>query len=296
MRKELNKLLRQFLDKNNYYEVDVPTLSPKLIPESYLEVFQTKLSSPNLKQKQNFYLLPSPESYLKRLLVSERKNLFYLGKAYRNSEPLGQFHNHEFTILEWYRINYTYKQLMKQIEQMLGFVAKQLNIHSGINFQSPWQYLTLHEAYSKYAPGRKIEPQSFEQIYVQYIEPNLGMNGQPTFIYDFPSWQSPLAKSSNGLAERFELYINGIELVNGWTELTDPNKLKHNLELQNIERRKRGASALPLDTDFIRALEQGMPQCSGAAAGVDRLLMVLGNFSSIQETLLFPTKKLLKSI
>jgi len=115
LRQKVNYQLRQFLYSHSYHEADVPTLSPKLIPESYLEIFSTQISSPNLKTNLPMYLLASPEAYLKRLLVSQRQNLFYLGKAYRNDEPIGKLHNHEFTILEWYKIGYNYKNLMKEI-------------------------------------------------------------------------------------------------------------------------------------------------------------------------------------
>ena len=295
-RQQLNFYLRDFLYHRDYFEADIPVLSPKLIPESYLQVFQTNLSSPNLKRNQPFYLLASPESYLKRLLVSERKNLFYLGKAFRNHEPIGRCHNHEFTILEWYKINYTYLDLMKEIEQMISFLASKLDTQLSVDFNSPWEYLTIEEAYSKFAKGKKLNKATFEQIYVELLEPNLGTRGKPTFIYNFPSWQSPLAKAKNGLAERFELYIKATELINGWTELTDPKLQKANLELENQERKKRGLKKLPLDTEFIKALEQGMPECSGAAMGVDRLLMILFDYQSISDVILFPVSKILKSV
>ena len=296
LRQKVNYQLRQFLYSHSYYEADVPTLSPKLIPESYLEIFSTQISSPNLKANLPMYLLASPEAYLKRLLVSQRQNLFYLGKAYRNDEPIGKLHNHEFTILEWYKIGYNYKNLMKEIEQMITFVAHNIHTDVGIHFKKPWEYLTIEEAYSKHANGQPINQQTFEQIYVQYLEPNLGTRGVPTFIYDFPSWQSPLAKANNGIAERFELYFNGVELINGWTELTDAAVQRKNLLAQNQDRRKAGKEPLPLDDDFIKALEKGMPECSGAAMGVDRLIMLLGGFSSLEEVILFPITKLLKSV
>lgn len=295
-RQKLQLELRHWLFTHGYYEADVPFLSPKLIPESYLQVFATKLTSPNLKKEADFYLLASPEAYLKRLLVSERENLFYLGKVFRNHEPLGQLHNHEFTILEWYKINYTYFDLMREIEQMIKFIARKMCSSINLNLNSPWEYLSIEQAYSKFAKTKEITPETFEQIYVEDLEPNLGTRGKPTFLYDFPSWQSPLAKAKNGVAQRFELYINGIELINGWTELTDAKQQKKNLIKQNQERSKNGLPKLPLDHGFIEALEQGMPKCSGAAMGVDRLLMVLCNYSSLEEVILFPTSKLLKSV
>jgi elongation factor P--beta-lysine ligase len=296
LRQQVNFYLREFLYLNNYFEADIPSLSPKLIPESYLEIFASKIASPNFKAAKPIYLLASPEAYLKRLLVSEKQNLFYLGKAFRNNEPLSRLHNHEFTILEWYKINYTYFKMIKEIEQMIGYLASKLSIQIGIDFNPPWEYLTMEQAYSKFAKGYKLDAENFEHTYIKQIEPNLGTRGKPTFIYDFPSWQSPLAKAKNGLAERFELYINGVELINGWTELTDSKQQKKNLAVQNEQRIKYNRKPLPLDTGFIKALEQGMPECAGAAMGVDRLLMILGNYHSLSEVLLFPLSKLLKTV
>jgi lysyl-tRNA synthetase class 2 len=127
---------------------------------------------------------------------------------------------------------------------------------------------------------------------VQFIEPNLGTRGVPTFVYDFPACQSPLAKSKNGLAERFELYINGVELVNGWTELTDAALQEENLHRENALRKRYGKQELPMDYGFVESLKQGMPECAGAAMGVDRLLMVLCDYSSIEEVIPFSSKEL----
>jgi len=291
-RQNLNQALRQFLITHNYLEAETPLLAPFLIPESYLEVFETKLTSPNLTTPQTAYLLASPEAFLKRLLSAGTGNIFSLSKAFRNGEPLGQKHNHEFTILEWYRVEYDYRQLMREIEQMIGFVAKEVRATIGINFTKPWEYLSVREAAAQFAPKERLSAENFEKVYVQYLEPNLGTRGVPTFIYDYPSWQSPLAKSNNGLAQRFELYINGVELVNGWTELTDWHVQKTNLENENSLRQKQGKEPLPLDYGFIESLKQGMPECAGAALGVDRLLMVLMGYPSIEEVLPFSSRAL----
>jgi len=291
-RQNLNRAIRDFFASNGYLEADSPLLAPSVIPESYLEVFETSLRAPNLRDAKPAYLLASPEAFLKRLIVQDSGSIYYLGKAFRNGEPFGSKHNHEFTILEWYRIGYDYHQLMKEIEQMITYIT--INSHSTVrlNFSKPWEYLTIKEAGSRFAPGHKITPENFENLYVKYLEPNLGTRGVPTFIYDFPAWQSPLAKSANGLAERFELYINGVELINGWTELTDSKIQEKNLVTQNEERLKIGKQKLPLDFGFIQSLKQGMPECAGAAMGVDRLLMVLFGYSSIQEVIPFSSKTL----
>lgn len=285
--------LRLFLKQKQYLEADVPVLSPNLIPESYLEIFETHLTSPDLKEKKIAYLLASPEAYLKRLLSSGVGNVYSLGKAFRNNEPMGKNHNHEFTILEWYKIGFDYLELMKEIEQMLQFVLSNTNTSSRVNFQSPWEYMTIEEAYSRFAPGEHLRLETFEKVYVQYLEPNLGTRGKPTFVYSFPAWQSPLAKAKGGLAERFELYINGLELINGWTELTDWTVQLENLQKENQIRKSLGKEFLPLDTGFVESLKSGMPECAGAAMGVDRLLMALGGYASLSDVILFPTKKLL---
>lgn len=286
-RQSLIQAIREFFAKNDYLEADTPLLAPSVIPESYLEIFETSLNSPNLNKQIPAYLLASPEAYLKRLLVLNSGNIFYLGKAFRNGEPLGQKHNHEFTILEWYRLGHDYMDMMREIEQMITYVANNSHSRVNINFAKPWEYLSVSEACIRFAPDQIMTPENFEHLYVKYLEPNLGTRGIPTFIYDFPSWQSPLAKSKEGLAERFELYINGVELVNGWTELTDPKVQEDNLNKENRLRESYGKAALPLDHGFVESLKQGMPECAGAALGVDRLLMVLFDYPSIQEVLPF---------
>ena len=120
----------------------------------------------------------------------------------------------------------------------------------------------------------------------------MGTRGAPTFLTDFPTWQSPLAKEENGTAQRFELYLQGIELVNGWTELTDWQKQEENLKQENNERENRGLKKVRIDNGFIHALQKGLPACAGAAMGVDRLLMVLAREQNLQNILPFSTEKL----
>ncbi len=302
LRQQTSAAIRKFLGGRGYLEADVPVLAPALIPESYLEAFETTLHKEDGSAKA--YLTASPEAFLKRLLTKFPHNLFYLGKAFRNSEPTGKMHNHEFTILEWYSVGTDYRGLMKEIEQMVGFIAKELSVDIGVDFAPPWEYLTLEEAFQKYVPSALperldrplLEPSElFEKHYVQYIEPKLGAQGKPTFVTDFPVWQSPLAKvnpDNPQAAERFELYIKGVELVNGWTELTDAAKQKENFENEIGFRKVMGKKEYLPDWDFIKALEKGMPTCSGAAMGVDRLMMVLGGYQSLKDVILFPTSSL----
>lgn len=310
-RQQIIGSLRDFLFQRNYLEADVPVLVPSLIPESYLEVFETRVKGPDLINDQqstnNYpaYLTASPEAYLKRLLVEGSGNVFYLGKAFRNGEPFGPMHNHEFTILEWYKVGADYRGLMREIEEMFRSVSEGLTLGSDPNLSSPWEYITMQEAIERFVP--KSEQKSaeqlpvssdaeFDRLYVQYIEPNLGTRGKPTFVIDFPTWQSPLAKnrtdSTGTVAERFELYINGIELINGWTELTDWKKQAENFTFQQDERKKLGKTPFPADLGFVQALKKGMPECSGCAMGVDRLIMVLTGKKTLDEVITFPTSRL----
>ncbi len=296
--------LREFMFAKNYLEADTPLLATSLIPESYLEVFETRIKDVQGRAKKA-YLLASPEAYLKRLLTQGSGDIFYLGKAFRNCEPSDPLHNYEFTILEWYRIGFDYRKLMSEIEQMIVFVAqrleKALGIKNSINLTPPWEYLTIKQASQHFIPKRELPKrevpfkehpfafeQDFERVYVQYLEPNLGTRGKPTFITDFPAWQSPLAKARGEVAERFELYINGTELINGWTELTDWQKQLANLKAENKRRLKYGKKALPVDYRFIQSLKKGLPECAGAAMGVDRLIMVLAGYKKISDVILFP--------
>ncbi|MFA6005919.1 MAG: amino acid--tRNA ligase-related protein [Patescibacteria group bacterium] len=345
-RQQITQSLRSFLFQRGYLEADVPVLVPSLIPESYLEVFETSIKGPTINHQlstDNYkaYLTASPEAYLKRLLVAGSGNVFYLGKAFRNGEPFGPMHNHEFTILEWYKIGASYRSLMAEIEEMVRSVLEGLTL-TGLNpasLSSPWEYITMQEAFERFVPKDEIvkllngqiadnsnialeqfnNSVEFDRLYVQYIEPNLGTRGKPTFVIDFPTWQSPLAKSRitnhesrnkrtdkhsirdtrcemrDVVAERFELYINGIELINGWTELADWKKQQDNFDAEQQERTVQNKTPYPADTGFIEALRKGMPECSGCAMGVDRLIMVLTGKKTLDEVIAFPTKDLFKT-
>ena len=294
--------IREFLESHNYVEADVPVLAPALIPESYLEPFATSLVDAAGTKKQAF-LTASPEAFLKRLLcMGLQNNVFYLGKAFRNGEPLGKLHNHEFTLLEWYQLGGDYETLMKETEEMIRFVNTQItNNKIQTTYQLPvtsFTRITIQEAFKKYAntDAFTLDHDTFNKQYVQYVEPHLGFD-TPTFLINFPTWSSPLAKAqiTNDklqFAERFELYINGIELVNGWTELTDWEKQQENLQAEMETRNNYHMTPIVPDKGFIEALEIGMPACAGAAMGVDRLTMVLAGAKTLNDVIPFTTSEL----
>jgi len=298
-RQTVTQALRTYLWEHDYVEADVPVLVPTLIPESYIEFFETTVTDPQNKTF-NAYLTASPEAYLKRLLsLGVNTSIFYLGKAFRNGEPLGSVHNHEFTLLEWYKLGADYQSVMDETENMFKYTvqtyAKTHNVDLLFDTSHAFERISISEALTRFAPHKyhkNMPVEYFERVYVEYLEPNMGTRGAPTFLTDFPTWQSPLAKEENGTAQRFELYFQGIELVNGWTELTDWQKQEENLKQENNERENRGLKKVRIDNGFIHALQKGLPACAGAAMGVDRLLMVLAREQNLQNILPFSTEKL----
>lgn len=311
----IEKTIEEFLEKKGYLKINLPVLSPALIPESYLEVFETEFKYFNKREK--LYLIPSPELFLKRLLVYGVGNCYYLGKSFRNNDPPSTLHNFEFTMLEFYKIGVDYMALADEVLEMLKTVNDKLQslkiknqnkkIKSKVSF-SKWEKITVSEAFEKFAEikekelfdhklflkkakekGYRIEGFSYEevwsQIYTQEIEKNLGINGYPTLIYDYPKEFAALAKLNpdGKTAQRFEFYINGIELGDCYTELVDWREQQKRFIEEKIKREKEKKVNHPIDQGFIDALKIGLKSCSGIAIGVERLAMIFTGISSISD-------------
>ncbi|MGB9883664.1 MAG: amino acid--tRNA ligase-related protein [Microgenomates group bacterium] len=305
---QVQKATEEFLEKKGYLKIDLPVLSPALIPESYLEVFETEFKYFNHKEK--LYLTPSPELFLKRLLAYGVGDCYYLGKSFRNADPPSTLHSFEFTMLEIYKINVSYLELADEILEMLKYINKSLK--SKIKSQkfnlNKWEKITVAQAFEKYAgikketlfnhqlflikakeKGYQIENSSYEdvwsQIYVQEVEPNLGKNGYPTLIYDYPKEFAALAKLNpdGKTAQRFEFYINGIELGDCYTELTDPKEQEQRFLNEDKQRKKLKKISHPIDKGFIEALKYGLAPCSGIAIGFERLAMIFAQVDSIDK-------------
>lgn len=300
------KLVEDFLNKKGYLKIDLPVLSPALLPESYLEVFETEFFYFNKKEK--LYLTPSPELFLKRLLAYGIGNCYYLGKSFRNSEPNTSLHSFEFNMLEFYKVRADYMDIADEVLEMLNYIDKKLKRQKEkpkISF-TKWEKLTVAQAFKQYAKisekdffnpqlfvkkakekGYQVEGFTYEdlwsQIYVQEVEPYLGKNGYPSLIYDYPKELAALAKLNpdGKTAQRFEFYINGIELGDCYTELTDWKEQEIRFEKENEKRKKTNKINHPIDKGFIEALKYGLPDCAGIAIGVDRLSMVFLNETSI---------------
>jgi len=315
-RAEILKKIRLFFEKENFLEVQTPLLAPFLIPESYLEVFQTQLKD-KLGKTYKAFLTTSPEMWLKKLLVAGVGNCFEITKSFRNTDIGGSLHNPEFTILEWYRLGDGLEKTMTDCERLIKslnnnerfliYQDKKLDISQGFERLSVLQafekYLKVDEnvffdkdkllSFAIKKGYRKDGNDSWEEIYnwlyVSFIEPKLGL-GKPTFIYDFPAQFAALSKTKETdrrIKERFELYMFGIELADAYNELTDWQEQKKQFEKEIEERQKLGKLNYLADWDFIEALKNGLPDCSGVALGVDRLVMIFCNAKSLDEVILF---------
>lgn len=307
---QVEKAVNEFLEKNNYLKIDLPVLSPALIPESYLEVFETEFKYFNKKEK--LYLTPSPELFLKRLLAYGIGDCYYLGKSFRNSDPSSSLHSFEFTMLEFYKMGVGYMEIAEIVLEMLKFIAKKIQsnkiIYQGKTISlDKWEKISVTEAFKKYSDIsekelfdqklfiKKAKEKSYKivetpqwdvftyndlwsQIYSQEIEPNLGKNGYPTLIYDYPKEFAALAKLNKDgkTTQRFEFYINGIELGDCYTELTDWRE-------QELRFKKESGVIHPIDKGFIEALKYGLQDCSGIAIGLERLAMIFANVDSIEK-------------
>ena len=274
--------IRDFFYRRNYIEVDTPILLPVLIPEAEIVPLAVETR----------FLQTSPELCMKRLLARGCLRIFQICPCFRKGER-GRLHQEEFTMLEWYHADWSYMQLMEECERMIQQVAgKDMLCRSGkeISLQSPWQRLTVGDAFRRYAgisAKEAIGTGAFDLLLVEKVEPKLGWDS-PVFLYDYPLASASLARpkpENPELAERFELYIGGIELANGFSELTDPVVQRHRFEEEMKKAEEYGRTA-QMPEKFLAALEE-LPDCAGIALGLDRLFMLLSEQDSLAEVLPF---------
>lgn len=304
--------IRNFLTRKGFIEVDTPVFQS--IPGGAIaRPFKTYHQALDM----NLYLRIAPELFLKRLIIGGFEKVFEIGKSFRN-EGISTRHNPEFTMLELYEAYEDYDGIMELTQDLIQFVVKRifkkltLNYQNHkINFSGKWKRLTMLEAIKRYTNvkisfemkiselkkiamnlGVELEPQYgkgkiIEEIFEKKVEEHLI---QPTFVMDYPKETSPLARTNpknQELVERFELIIAGIEVANAFSELIDPLEQKKRFQSQITLARER-EEEIEIDEDFIHALEYGMPPTGGLGIGIDRLVMLLSNSSSIREVILFP--------
>ena len=277
--------VRRFFRERGFLEVATPLVSPALIPEDHIQPVETEAG----------LLLPSPEIHMKRLLAAGYDRVFQIGPCFRKGER-GEQHLPEFTMLEWYRAREDYHALADDCEQLLLAVSQDLEGETGIEYRGepielapPWQRVSVREAFLAHAgwdPIVEQDPERFEQDLTEKVIPGLDP-GKPLFLIDFPAYEASLARkkaTDPRIAERIELFACGLELANGFSELTDPEEQRRRFEETNERRRARGQKAYPLPDKFLSFLHD-LPPCTGIALGVDRLVMLFAGASHIDEVI-----------
>ena len=288
------KRLRAFFDSRGFLEVETPLLSHDVVVDRHLDPLSVTLFSdprePDVGDR--LWLQTSPEFAMKRLLVTgaeQLQSIYQITRAFRGGE-VGSLHNPEFTMVEWYRLGDDYATGM----QLLSDLAEEM-----LSRGTP-ERLTYREAFQRYAGVDPFAPPSaadhdlhLDLLLTQKVESHLGQD-RPTILYDYPASQSALARIRDGnppVAERFELYVRGIELANGYHELLDPAVLRERNRVNNQLRQSDGKPVLPEESRLLAAMDHGLPACSGCALGFDRLVMAATGAKSIQEVLAFPISR-----
>ena len=304
LRANILQRIRQFFDARHILEVETPLLSQATVTSKYLHSFQSDYCLANPEQKQTLYLQTSPEFAMKRLLAADSGPIYQLCKAFRNQGESGRHHNPEFTILEWYRPGFNHHELMDEVEALLKKIlacpAAQRFTYCEI-FQQ-FLHIDPHQAsitqLKQTATHFKLHTENLalmerddwlDLLMTHLIEPNLPPH--PVFIYDFPASQAALARIRPGnpaVAERFEVYVQGLELANGFHELSSSSEQRQRFNNDLTQRKKAGIPAVPLDENLLAALAHGLPDCAGVALGVDRLILLAAKERAIDDVLAFP--------
>ncbi len=284
--------IRRFFIANNYLEIETPCIIPAPAPEAYIETIRA----------EDNYLHPSPELCMKRILAAGYEKIFQICRCFRAKER-GKLHLPEFTMLEWYSANTDYTDLMKDCEDLVSSLSKKINGNLFLSYRNrpidltpPWERLTVREAFLRFAfidPETAIEQDCFDEIMSFKIEPHLGTK-KPTFLYDYPSSLASLARIKPGnekVAERCELFISGIEISNGFSELTDPEEQKARFMQETRKMQNLGTPTCPTPKKFLNALKH-MPESAGMALGIDRLVMILTDKDRIDDVVAFTPESL----
>jgi len=286
------RTIRRFFQDQDFLEVETPLRIPAPAPESHTDAVASG----------EWFLQPSPELCMKRLLAAGYPRIFQICKCFRAGER-GDRHLPEFTMLEWYREGTDYRTLMDDCEALITLVARELGIDGIFSRQGreirlgiPWERITVREAFRRYATMTAAEAlgtDRFDEILACEVEPHLGMEN-PVFLYEYPVELGALARVKEGdpgIAERFELYCSGLELANAFSELTDAREQRRRFEEAFRDRRRNGSPLYPMPERFLAALPQMSPS-AGIALGVDRLAMLLADKSRIDEVVAFTPESL----
>ncbi len=318
LRATLVRSIRSFFEKNKLLEVDTPTLSASTVPDPFIESFQTHyLSTMQVLENNQFFLHTSPEFPMKRLLAAGSGSIFQISKVFRQGES-GQKHNPEFTLLEWYRDAWDHQQLMREVEQLLTLLIspyRSLGKTRYLSYQEVFMEkldINPHKVHKKaliacterfglanVLDKNEHRDRFLDLLFSHIIEPELGWDKQENkpclcFLYHYPASQASLAKTAvhDGqlVAERFEVFIDRLEIGNGFHELNNASEQRKRFEHDNQLRKQAGLKIIPMDEHFLRAVDQ-LPHCAGVAIGIERLLMVISQATHINEVLSFPIER-----
>lgn len=298
LRAQLLEKIRRFMQERAILEVDTPVLSRASIPDPNIDSISASLSLRGTLHP--YYLHTSPEFCMKRLLASGSGAIYQITKVFRDAE-LGRLHQPEFSMLEWYRPDFDHYALMDEMAELLIAIGLQqadrctyesaflnyldINPHTAslAELQTLAGSLGLHEN----SENRAL---LLEFLFSHSVSPQLGKD-KPLLLYDYPACQAALARLSNdrpAVARRFELFIAGVELANGFHELDDVVEQRHRFDMENHLRRQSGQPEVVIDEQFLAALQAGLPDCAGVALGIDRLLMVMSSKKQLADVMTFP--------
>ncbi len=321
VREKVIHTIRKFFLNRKFHEVFTPVLVPIPSIEPNLEVFKTELRT-SKGIKRDGYLIMSPEFSIKKLLAAGIGSCFEITHCFRNEEEVSRLHNPEFTMLEWYRINADYTDVMCDFEDLFTeIIGKENFTYQGVKYDitRPWPRISVAEAFEKFAgintetlldekglikkgeeKGYRTDSsitweQMFYQIFLNEIETKIRASRKPAIIYDYPLSQASLSRpkaSDPRFAERFEVFLAGVELGNCFSELTNAKTQKERFMEDLAVRKSAGKSVYPIDEDLIDALASGLPPVSGIAVGVDRLIMLAADVPELADTMFFPGQEL----
>jgi lysyl-tRNA synthetase class 2 len=287
LRAAIMAAIRLYFADKGYLEVETPNRIPAPAPEAYIEA----------EASGSWFLHTSPELCMKRLLADGFERIFQICKCYRKGER-GRLHLPEMTMLEWYTAEHDYRDMMHQCQDLICAVASSVGNEKAIQYQGQriditghWERMTVDQAFEQFASEpleTAIQNGHFDEIIGCDIAPNLGVE-KPVFLFDYPEALGSLARLKPGnthVAERFELYIAGIEICNAFSELTDPAEQQKRFNSEISQRRLSGKTVYPLPDSFLQALA-AMPESAGNALGIDRLVMLFADASDIDEVVAF---------
>jgi lysyl-tRNA synthetase class 2 len=316
-RARFTREVRDFFASRGFLEVDTPSLCPALIPEASIEVFRTRFFSMS-GASRDLFLAPSPELWMKRLIAGGSGDIFQIARSYRNADSGSPIHNPEFRLLEWYSMNASCTDCISTTEDLFARLIKAgVALTDNGELSPPFLRMTMGEAFRLYADidlaacaqpedlrregerlglGMPVNPtweEAFHIVFLSIVEPVLPRD-RPLVLLDYPAMIPTTAKRRKGtpFAERWELYVKGVEIANCYTEETDPEEIRGFLRSEET-RKKECRVSHPTDRGFAELFKRGFPPCAGVALGLDRLEMVMSGETSLEGVILFPLSGIL---